>query len=298
MRVLFVHGIGPSSGQSVSDGAGALAADWVSAIAGGASAVDRARLTSMVEVVYYRDWSWLPDSGNQGSGGDRSAYQEELARALLEAAAAAEDEGLWIQARQELAKLDQLRAVDDQGALRVARSAVDALSRVPVFASGGMKVAKRLQLLHLEQVDDYVNDLHGSKAAVLSRFGEKIEYLGGPLVVIAHSLGSVVAYEALHEFGVEADLFLTIGSPLGIRNVVFDRLIPPATYPKSVGNWLNFADPDDVVAAERHLAGLFVDADERLVDHEVHNEGAFNWHRATSYLSHDIVRSSIWDALT
>ena len=45
--------------------------------------------------------------------------------------------------------------------------------------------------------------------------------------MVGHSLGSVVAYEALcahPEWPVRA--LVTLGSPLGIRNLIFDRLVP------------------------------------------------------------------------
>ncbi|MFF3247753.1 hypothetical protein ACFYWY_29445 [Streptomyces sp. NPDC002870] len=48
-----------------------------------------------------------------------------------------------------------------------------------------------------------------------------------PRIVIAHSLGSVVAYEALHAHPeLQPELFLTLGSPLALPRVVFQRLIP------------------------------------------------------------------------
>lgn len=36
-------------------------------------------------------------------------------------------------------------------------------------------------------------------------------------VVIAHSLGSIVAYEAVHQRDAPLPLFVTLGSPLGIQ---------------------------------------------------------------------------------
>ena len=47
-------------------------------------------------------------------------------------------------------------------------------------------------------------------------------------IVIAHSLGTVVAYEALHAHpDLEVDLLITLGSPLALPNAIFDRLQPP-----------------------------------------------------------------------
>jgi len=70
---------------------------------------------------------------------------------------------------------------------------------------------------------------------------------------------------------------VTLGSPLGIPKLVFDRLTPvPAdgcgAWPGTVTSWVNVADPDDIVALRKQLAGLFPGAspgnpvDDRLVD--------------------------------
>jgi len=87
-------------------------------------------------------------------------------------------------------------------------------------------------------------------------------------VMVGHSLGSVVAYEALcahPEWPVRA--LVTLGSPLGIRNLIFDRLVPPpaagdsghlvGAWPGTVGSWVNVADAGDVVALVKDLRPLF-----------------------------------------
>lgn len=87
-------------------------------------------------------------------------------------------------------------------------------------------------------------------------------------VVVGHSLGSVVAYEALcahPEWPVRA--LVTLGSPLGIRNLIFDRLVPAPTaegpggargaWPGVARSWVNVADAGDVVALVKDLRPLF-----------------------------------------
>ena len=75
-----------------------------------------------------------------------------------------------------------------------------------------------------------------------------------PQVVISHSLGSVVTYEALWTQGQTAiDLWITMGSPLAMPDVVFSKLIPQAAErPPGVANWLNVADKGDLAAIPRH----------------------------------------------
>jgi pimeloyl-ACP methyl ester carboxylesterase len=106
-------------------------------------------------------------------------------------------------------------------------------------------------------------------------------------VVVAHSLGSVVAYEALCTVpGHLVRALVTLGSPLGIGNLVFDRLDPAPVdgrgeWPGSEGLvWTNVADGGDVVALEKDLRGRFGD---RVCNALVHN-GA-HAHDATSYLT-------------
>lgn len=89
-------------------------------------------------------------------------------------------------------------------------------------------------------------------------------------VIIAHSLGSVVAYETLcghPEWHVHS--LITLGSPLGIRNLIFDRLEPSpvtpgggsggtvASWPGSAKAWTNIADQGNIVALVKDLRPQF-----------------------------------------
>lgn len=71
----------------------------------------------------------------------------------------------------------------------------------------------------------------------------------GPCVVVAHSLGTVVAYRALAALAGAVDVraFITLGSPLGLDSVR-NHLVPPLSKPAGVGVWKNAFDPRDVVA--------------------------------------------------
>jgi pimeloyl-ACP methyl ester carboxylesterase len=92
-------------------------------------------------------------------------------------------------------------------------------------------------------------------------------------VVVAHSLGSIVAYEvlAMHpEWSIAA--FVTIGSPLS--NIRFMHLIEPAVveghsvWPACVQSWTNVAAVDDAPCGEGRLAPFFGD---RVQDIRVDN---------------------------
>lgn len=85
-----------------------------------------------------------------------------------------------------------------------------------------------------------------------------------PNIVIAHSLGSVIAYETLWAHpDLHADLLITLGSPLGMKAVIFDRLEPRphngfGLRPPNVGRWVNIADPGDIVAIPRPFTRRFI----------------------------------------
>jgi hypothetical protein len=122
----------------------------------------------------------------------------------------------------------------------------------------------------------------------------------GASIVVAHSLGSVVAYEALHAHpDLEVDLLVTIGSPLAIRGTVFDRLLPApgtaggrAPRPPGVRRWANVADPGDICAVPRWLGRYF-----DVTDDTEAPIGTFAYHKATAYLTCDRVRALIHRSL-
>ncbi|MGV9893001.1 serine peptidase [Streptomyces tendae] len=112
-----------------------------------------------------------------------------------------------------------------------------------------------------------------------------------PRIVIAHSLGTVVTYEALHAHPeLHVELLLTLGSPLALPNAVFDRLVPRPTgasvplgaRPPGVTRWVNIADPGDPVAIPPRLARAFSGIALDLTD-SIH--AVFGFHHAKNYLS-------------
>ncbi len=136
-------------------------------------------------------------------------------------------------------------------------------------------LAKHLLIDDLKQVNAYLDD-HDQRQAVLDRLaGEMSEDVE---VIIGHSLGSVVAYEFCCQApttGVK--LFVTLGSPLGIPRLIFDRLQPPPTngrgsWPQRIPRWVNVADRNDIVALRKELASMFergpddAQVEDRLVD--------------------------------
>ncbi|MCX4826841.1 serine peptidase [Streptomyces sp. NBC_01142] len=112
-----------------------------------------------------------------------------------------------------------------------------------------------------------------------------------PRVVIAHSLGTVVTYEALHAHPeLDVELLLTLGSPLALPHAVFHRLLPRPTGPSAplgarpagVTRWVNIADPGDPVAIPPRLARAFTGITLDLTD-SIHT--SYGFHHAKNYLS-------------
>jgi hypothetical protein len=133
---------------------------------------------------------------------------------------------------------------------------LDRLARSATFA----RIAQRAFIGSLKQVTAFLTN-STIKQNVLARVREQIS--DDTRVLIGHSLGSVVAYEYLsHDRPGSVKLLVTLGSPLGIPNVVFDKLTPSPTggagaWPGELAGWANVADPDDIVALRKDLAPLF-----------------------------------------
>jgi subtilisin family serine protease len=129
---------------------------------------------------------------------------------------------------------------------------------------------------------------------------------GGPFIVIGHSQGSMVAYEALCSLSrsdVKVDLFITIGSPLGLTEVKDQlkvmtgrkRLAVPAV----VERWINVADPIDPVCADKRLSGDY-DATNGVAveDFRRWNEGSpRDPHSGTGYLRLPEVRGPVRETI-
>jgi len=94
----------------------------------------------------------------------------------------------------------------------------------------------RLLVRDLAQVARYLTrgETNGRGCSIDLRIREVVaDALGlGPALVVAHSLGSVLAFETLHEHVCSVPLWVTLGSPLAMRAVVWPKVRPrPPTTP-------------------------------------------------------------------
>lgn len=142
--------------------------------------------------------------------------------------------------------------------LRHTFNAVTTLLAIRPLRKAGQWTLSKTMVGHLSQVARYLArgeaDTAGRTLDVRARERVADALKADSAVVVAHSLGSVVAWEALHEADTPVPLFVTLGSPLATRSVVWPHLRPPPpSTPECVGRWLNFWDRDDFVVARPRL---------------------------------------------
>ena len=119
-----------------------------------------------------------------------------------------------------------------------------------------------------------------------------------PRVIVAHSLGSVITYDVLSEpalAGLQVELLVTLGSPLGIGNVqskLRDGAGRPNPVPTQLAAWDNFADRFDPVALDATLHDEFRPPKDFAHDEAVNNQ-ARNNHDMPGYLAIGVVRDAI-----
>jgi hypothetical protein len=135
------------------------------------------------------------------------------------------------------------------------------------------------------------------------------------VLLIGHSLGSVIAYDTLweltHQEGLKGKVdFLTLGSPMGMH-YIHRRLLGmngPAekSYPELIRRWINFAAEGDVTSLNQNLNKSFhpmleLGLVESIEDHchGIYNyfrsDEGLNCHRSYGYLVSPAVGSIIAD---
>lgn len=139
---------------------------------------------------------------------------------------------------------------------------------------------------------------------------------GEPVMIVAHSMGSIVAYDALWELWHEErnrgriDVLLTLGSPLGM-NYVQERLVgfrnhDGRRFPGNIGRWMNVATQGDLTALDPLVHDDFAPMVERGLTASIEDfhEGVFgyfrdrdglNVHRSYGYLVQPVVGRIIAD---
>lgn len=126
---------------------------------------------------------------------------------------------------------------------------------------------------------------------------------GRPILLIAHSMGSVIAFDALWQMSranrevMKIDLLLTMGSPLGQRylqkRIKGRDAIGAARYPDNIQRWVNLTSLGDLTAIDPELEndfgemvelGLVECIDDRQITNWFRLDGELNTHAEYGYL--------------
>lgn len=263
--VIGVHGIGNyryfGRTGSAEAAARAAGAEWTSWLGEGLRAAGR--VPADVRVAYYAHH--LHRGTPQGD--DVAALDDDAMDLLIG----------WV------AELQPTPGVAQGPRTALARASVDWLTRRHGVA------ARCFATAFVREVSTYLKEPSGRKRlAAREAVAAAVAATAGTRAVVAHSLGTVVAYEALWAHPeLEVDRLVTLGSPLAMPKVVFDRLEPaPGTRgrrPPGVRRWVNLADAGDLVAVPRTgLSARFegVDHDDPAI-----TIGEWDFHTARRYLA-------------
>lgn len=241
-RILCIHGIGQEL-----KGPETLHREWAAALrdgirlAGGGD--NELPDDDAIEVAFYGELFRAPAKGGAGSNYQLVDIDEGLEAELLRAWAAA-------------SAVPGAPITKSGSAPPSVQKIALAILRVPYFRG----LTNCALVGPLKQFRRYMEE-SVTRQLVRERLSARIS--SDTRLIIAHSLGSIVAYEVLCSEALAAKpALITIGSPLGLPNLVFDRLVPApvagkGVWPAGVSSWTNIADANDIVAAVKELRPLF-----------------------------------------
>jgi subtilisin family serine protease len=258
--IIYVHGIGNKPPPEV------LKCQWDEALFG-FSLGERSRLAYWVNRIFYPEPSKttckMADATHDGSPTEATglairaiADPAEGVQPLLPAAATQKKER---DALENIAR-EALQKIPVPGA---AISTADFQTRVlPLPKALREFITRRITRTLLKDVHEFLF-VQERREAMRESLLARLRTGGGPFVVIAHSQGSMVAYDVLSALPADRysiDLFVTIGSPLGLQEVQDQlKIVTGQTrglkVPACVKRWVNVADPLDPVCADKQLAG-------------------------------------------
>jgi hypothetical protein len=196
---------------------------------------------------------------------------------------------------------------------RIAHVIGDAL---PVL---GRRLAQPATRLQMHEATRYLRNRDGIGAAIRTLLRAELEAawaVGERVLVIGHSLGSVIAYDTLWDLsneggGARVDLFVTIGSPLATR-FVRRRLRGAgiegaAAYPRNIRRWVNLSARGDTTALKPRVKPFFhemldlglTESIEDYADLENYFRGSIglNAHEAYGYLAQPTLAEILGDWL-
>ena len=126
-----------------------------------------------------------------------------------------------------------------------------------------------------------------------------LKHSNDEIMLIAHSMGSVIAYDVLldleqNNVHIPNIRLLTIGSPLGLYFVkaeVIEERGKPLRVPGIVSHWFNYADKRDIVAVDAHLSDDYKPnqnqirvQDDLIINSYIKPDGKSDYHSEYGYL--------------
>ena len=133
------------------------------------------------------------------------------------------------------------------------------------------------------------------RAQVLTRILRALPE-SGKLVIVGHSLGSVIAADLLRRLPTKLEVvgMVTIGSPLAHGSFAVDKLRDSLKEPPTnLGWWVNFWNGLDPVASHRGVSSVFP----WIVDFRVRTKAGLHVHDAAEYFADEAVATAIGFAL-
>ena len=285
--VIYCHGISNMPPEAV------LRSEWDRALFG-ADQGERTRMAYWVDRERYPETAGV---STRAVGEDRATLRPE-AEALLAASIQASD-----MPAESQAFVDSLTAQLEMAAQTAAQRGVPmgGPATLSVEAKGlWSPVTAMFTKAFLADVNDFLFN-QAKRQRMVQTVKDRVNTGGGPFVVVGHSQGSMVTYQALMELGaaLEVDLYVTIGSPLGLPQVTdvlekwHGRKLP---IPAGVKRWVNIAQDGDIVCLDQTLADEYTAAGKpTIVDQRV--EGVV-WppskaHSASRYLSRESTQETV-----
>lgn len=204
-----------------------------------------------VSMAFYGD-AWRPDAAEreavpESGAREPTALQEEIAADMLAAARMPES---------EQADLEGL----GWGSLNGLATRLDER----------LHLGDLIVRLFLEDIDLYFTDAT-RRGAAIDRVVAAVNAVDDKVILLGHSLGSVVVYDALSEHPeLPVRGLITLGSPLGLPTV--RRRLQTLQFPSGVARWVNVFDPRDFVTGRERLHEHFPADDGRGVE-DLETEG-------------------------
>jgi pimeloyl-ACP methyl ester carboxylesterase len=294
--IVYIHGIGNKPIESI------LKCQWDHALFG-FDLGERSRLAYWANREYYP----TPSAGTCATRDLTEVEEAPTGRALSveqhldETTLEAEVEAITGNEREQRVLLKMLRRVDRRAP--AAAGSVEAGGVrgfiLPLPEPLRRWLTRKLTRAFARDVYDYLF-VPDRRERMKASLRQRLDVGGGPFIVIAHSQGTMIAYDVLSEMPeIDVRLFVTMGSPLGIQEVQdqLKRFIGRKSLPvpSCVKRWINVYDDRDPVAADEKLANDYTPK-KFIEDVRVANpDSPAHPHSGTGYLSTEQVRTPVQD---